>query len=476
MRTFAFFQNKFRLLSIIYFIATAILIGISVKWNFFHMADPTTYFSSVGAMFGSILALLITIHFFYVQNFANYAPLTFIFDASTDKTTYLVTGFIGLATIVFFFLGGNSFLLLNACPDHLLFPFSLAVEAFVIWLTLFFFHSISQKLSPSGMVKNVEGYFTGILEHLKKYKGLLAAYLKKDSKKQETEDSTALMTFGISMLEGGWYKLEALFDGVQKLISNQEYTLARDYLGIIDRCFSRLMDAYGEIKTIPNLDYFGSHDSEIDRGLNRFFERLEDIVLFNVNRGDVYAILESLKLYKNVVVKFTEIDYTGRLFSGENPLLERALIRYAGLFDKILKTGNTEGLFQWKENAGVFINLLISKKTDLHYIDELLNKLNIIAIWEVQNKRSLETYKIYSNTIFRLITADLGVQNDRIVREAIKENLKLVISFKESGVNITPFVNNIIQDVWTNLSINRGNMAQILLDNANPLQPVHAVG
>ncbi|EKD44390.1 MAG: hypothetical protein ACD_71C00154G0007 [uncultured bacterium (gcode 4)] len=464
VRSIGIFQNRFRLLSFIQVIITIVLFWMAIKSNFFHGIDASAYFTTVWSMFGSILALLITIHFFYIQNFSNYVPLAFVFHANTNWTSYLIIGTIWTFTLVFLFLWGNIGAYLNSCPDYYIFPLSVLAESLVVWLVFYFFHITSQNLSPAWITNLVEKFFLKTLNFVKKNELLLENYGKLQG---VTEDFQRISKFYSWMwpIEICWVNLETLCDAVQMLMSRKEYSLSTGYLAVISKCFWYLLDAHWKITTVPNLEYFLTQESGIDKRLDRLFEKVENIVFLNIRGNDTYGILESMSLLKQITIKTSEVQYSWRMWFSENPVFERVLLRHTWLFDKLLKEWNEEWLFQWKENSFAYLKIIISKKIALWYVESILEKLDLFVFWEISNWKSYETHKIYMGLLLPFQSDKWNVVD---INELACKHIEWIISLRGSGkdnidIGIDQIINSIIKEVWNYLVMNHSFILQKIL-------------
>lgn len=462
IRCTLFPENRFRMLSIFHYLVTLLLIFIALNWNYFHEVDISAYFTTVWSMFGSILALLITIHFFYIQNFSNYVPLAFIFDANRDKKPYVIIGIIWASTLWFLFLWANHYLILKSCPDNFLLPISIFIESLVVWLVFYFFHVTNQNLSPSWILENIERYFLWIIHIVKRNEKFLLDYAKSTGVTEGFEHKSKFDSdVGMGAIVTWWYRLETLFDGAQKLVWNKEYTLSRDYLRTIGKCFWYLIDAHGKIAIKANFEYFGTYETEIDKWINRYFERVESSILMEIKSDSVYGILEGFNIYENSIKKLIDINYSTSIPSNENPLLERAILRYLRFFDKILELNNEEWIFQWKEGATSLYKVFVPKKIGLNYIDSIFDKLDLVVAWEISRKKSIEIYKSYSQFILLLIANNPDKYTPVNLNELIRKHLKFIIEMNKI-MDTSWFTNKLVQDIWTWLSINLPIILNIL--------------
>jgi len=55
-------------------------------------------------------------------------------------------------------------------------PVSILLISLALWLIIYYFHDISKKLSPRGIIDETEKYFTETLKFLKKYNNLEKSY------------------------------------------------------------------------------------------------------------------------------------------------------------------------------------------------------------------------------------------------------------------------------------------------------------
>ena len=75
-------------------------------------------------------------------------------------------------------------------------------------------------------------------------------------------------------------------DNYLKLIKLNENRLAKDYLLSIENCFSYLMQSYDIVSTTTELEYL-TYQTEIDKEINNFFERIEFLIYMNIENNDV---------------------------------------------------------------------------------------------------------------------------------------------------------------------------------------------
>ncbi|MDD2916828.1 MAG: hypothetical protein PHH70_03210, partial [Candidatus Gracilibacteria bacterium] len=279
-----------------------------------------------------------------------------------------------------------------------------------------------------------------------------------------SEDFQRISKFhpGAQPLEICWFNLETLCDAVQMLISRNERSLSAGYLAVISKCFGYLLEAYGKIATVPNLEYLLTQESEIDKRLDRLFEKIENIVFMNIRGNDTYGIVESMSLLKQLTLKTSEIQYSERVGFSEGPIFERALIRHTWLFDKLIKEKNEEGLFQWKENSFAYLKVMVSKNLAVSYIESILQKLDLFVFWEIGNGKSYESHKVYTGLL-------LPHQSDQQfiidISESARKHIEWIISMK-GGINqvasagIDGIINSIIKEIWQYLLMNRSSIIQ----------------
>lgn len=466
IRSLGIFTNRFRLLTIVQAIFTLCLLGLVVKSNFFHGIDASAYFTTVWSMFGSVLALLITIHFFYIQNFSNYVPLAFVFHANTSKSSYITLGIIWAFTLTFLFLGWNVGAYLNSCPDHYLFPVSILLESLGIWLVIYFFHTTSQNLSPAWITNSVERFFVKTLDFAKRSESILEKYGEMQGVNKDFRVFSKFHPWA-QPLEICWFNLETLCDAVQMLINRNERSLSTWYLAVISKCFWYLLEAYWKISTIPNLEYLLTQESEIDKRLDRLFEKVENIVFVNIRGNDTYGIVESMSLLKQLTLKTSEVQYSGRLWYSEGPIFERALIRHTWLFDKLMKEKHDEWLFQWKENSFAYLRAIISKNLAVSYVESILQKLDLFVFWEIWNQKSYETHKIYVGLLLPHQSDDKFIID---VSESAREHIEWIISMRDetntvASAWIDKIINSMIKEIWQYLIMGRASIIEKALNN-----------
>ena len=393
-------------------------------------------------MLWSILALCVTIHIFYVQSYLNYSTLTFINDISKSKKNYFIFGSIWIFTLLFFFLWWNLNLFINKCPDYFLFPISLILVSFSIWLVIYYFYDISKKLSPWGIIDETEKYFKKNLKTLKKYSNLQKWYfnwLNIDIIKQK------ILKIGNDYNKIWWYKLESMCDNYLKLIESKENRLAKDYLLSIETCFSYLIQSYEVVNVSTELEYL-TDQTEIDTETNNLVERIESLIYLNIESNDIEGMVKTFWLLNNMIIKTDDITYTGsdgktRL---KRTLFFRLIIIWQQLFKKILKYNNEEAFFQRKEWAKkIILRVLYNQDINLEEIiriEWLLEYVNYLNFWVIKNHRE-EIFRL--NDIYATLYLSIIDNKLRDKRNIDTINEYLYKYMDNNKYNIDNFVQNI---------------------------------
>lgn len=400
----SFMYNWFDIFSLIYLIFTIILIVISCLRNYFDLIDMSNFFLTIWWMLWSILALCVTIHIFYVQSFLNYSTLTFIYDVSKSKKNYLILWSVWIFTLIFFFLWWNFNIIINKCPDYFLFPTSLFLVSLSIWLVIYYFYDITKRLSPYSLCEDTEKYFKKTVDSLKNYEKLRESYfrsLQKYGNKWDLWIDKFIKKWKKFKIIG-WYKLESLCDNYLKLLDKRENRLASEFLTCIENCFWYLIQSYGIIKTDVELKYL-TDTTEIDHDINKFFDRIEWIILLNIKNKDIELIWQSFRLCLNIIVHTYDISYTSNTWKikKEKTVFLNLIHRWNKILRDIIKYNNEEAFFQRKEWTKKIISMMIDgllvDYSMIFRIESVLNTVNLINMVLTDNQKSFfNLYEIYS--------------------------------------------------------------------------------
>ncbi len=445
----SFTMDWFKIFSLIYFFVSIVLIAISYFKNYFVLIDDmSNFFLTTWWMLWWILALSVTIHFFYVQNFLNYSALIFISDISNSKKNYIILGTIWLLTLLFFFLWGNFNIFINQCPDYYLLPVSILLISLALWLIIYYFHDISKKLSPRGIIDETEKYFTETLKFLKKYNNLEKSYFnqfKIDIIKQK------LLKVGTNYNKIWWYKLESMCDNYLKLMELKENRLAKDYLFSIENCFGFLIQSYEIVNTTTELEYL-TDQTEIDGEINNFFERIESLIYMNIENNDVEWMVKTFWLLNNMILKTDYINYSSLDWKIKHKriLFFRLIIQWQQLFEKILKYNNEEAFFQRKEWAKKII-LRILNNQDVNFeetvrIEGLLKYVNYLNFRVIKKQRE-DIFKL--SDIYVLFY--LSIIDGKIIYKWMRDDLN--VALYEFMGNNKYNIDNFIQSIRFSLSM-----------------------
>lgn len=453
----SFSLDAFKNFSLLYFFITFLLIVISYKYNTFDLIDMSNFFLTIWWMLWSILALCITIHFFYVQNFSNYSALIFIADVNNSKKNYMILWIIWTLTIFFFFLWWNFNILINKCPDYFLLPLSLCFVAIALRLVVYYFYHITKRLSPKGMLEEIEKYFKNTLKILKKFQKFennYAKYLWIETKKQ------FLLTYWNSYNKVWRYKLEAMCDNYKKLLNLNENRLSQDFLFSIENCFSYLIQSYWIVSSSIELEYL-TDTTEVDKEINRFFDKIESLMVINIQKNDIEWMLRTFWLYVNMMVKTFYINYSDFEWREKTQkiLFFNLIMKWQSFFKKLLSLNNEEAFFQRKEGIITIISTILNDLNNppdtIYRVEWLLEYVNYLNLWVIQKGREdiFKLHNIYSQLYLSLVNNNSIIDKDNV---DTLDNL-LYEFLGDSSKNI----DNLIQSIRNTLSFN----INILLQN-----------
>jgi len=443
--------NVFLKFSIIYFLISIIIIFIAYKYNFFHKIDITTFFLNAWTMLWAIFALCITIHFFYIQNFWNYVALTFISDVNNSWKSYRILGINWAIVLLFFFLWWNHYLFIKQCPDYILFPISLVIISISLWLIIFYFNHVTKKLSPKWISEEVERYFQITqkkLQNFQKHENKYAKVLWIDKEKQHL-----LSYYFQPFKKVSRYKLETLCDSYLKLVHLNEIRLSQDFLLCIENCFSHLIDSYEYVYSSIELNYF-TNTTEFDREINIFFQRVEWLMLMNVEKNYLEWIVASFQLYANMIVKTYYIKYSDLRWRAKNikVIFYNLIFSWEKILFTILPKNNEEAFFQRKEWTNKIISVILDNQDinleefiRIKWLLEHLNCLNLRVI-EFKKVETFNLYKIYCSIYLSILRGKIKDKRSlEILNETLyefmgnnKDNIDKFIEYVRQPISINP--------------------------------------
>lgn len=443
-------SSSFLIFSLIYFFIVWLLIYKAYTTNYFTRVDMSDFFITCWWTLWAIFALCLTIHFFYAQSSTVYNSLAFIFDTNRSKINYEIFTILWFITFFFFYLWGNYNSLIFKCPDTWLFPFSLILLAFSLWLVIYHFNYVAEKLSPVWISKSINDYFKNNLNKLKKYEKIKKRYLQIVWVKEKE-------VWMIDFMDPLWYKLEALCDNYLKLVNISEYRLANDLISNIQHCFLLLFKSYNPIYSYTEPSYFTTK-TIIDNKIENFFKKIIWIIESCIKHNNIQWITETINLYSNLIISLSEAKYEYIVWStiiwSENFLFYNWLYFRTDLYVIIEKYDNVEAFFQWKEWLNKILRELLNNpdkyRDSAERLWNLLSDINKLNLWSIShNKNIFELHEIYGLCYTSLLNKN-SIFNENNLNNDLWFYAKLFLIHKNS---INPFFNLIFKFVSLNSDI-----------------------
>lgn len=399
----------FEAMSFLYFlviITTAILVGRFINISVLS-PQAQTYFITVGAMVGGIIAIIFSFKTLIMQNAADNSSAGFYRTLGKDNKQDMVLFILVFTVIAFFVLGltapSGQFTIFGFQYDLLRAIFQLII--FVIgtdlYLVFLLYHMLFKKIDPFYAISEIQKsslhYLDDVYKRASQFADLMLLHPKTD--KKTTKEEMLASTFQSFRIDLHYLsnRLNYLFDYHDKMLAKNERTASFSILDVI----ASILEKYFVIRKDSSLllpsGFFFVSSSDSQAFLTPHLESLVAVGEGYLKQEDSVGVRKVITLFQELVGYAGEIKFV-RTRSHDNPILMQCRGYLDQLMNSIIQKGFFEGMFQGALTYKA-VGVYITRKRmidEIMPIYDMLDKIAYTALLKKQDVVVTEVISTYS--------------------------------------------------------------------------------
>jgi len=403
----------FGAMSLLYFIviiATAIFAGRIINISVLS-PQAQTYFITVGAMVGGIIAIIFSFKTLIMQNAADNSSAGFYRTLGKDSKQDVVLFILVFTVIAFFVLGltapTGQITILNFQYDLLraIFQFIIVVIGADLYLVFLLYHMLFKKIDPFYAISQIQKsslhYLSDVYMRASQFADLMLLHPKTD--KKTTKDEMLASTFQSFHFDFQYLsnRLNYLFDYHDKMLAKNERTASFSILDVITSILEKYFIIRKDSSLLLPSGYFFVSSSDSQAFLTPHLESLVAVGEGYLKREDSVGVRKIISLFQDLIGYAGEIKFVGTR-SHDNPILMQCRGYLGQLMDSIIQKGFFEGMYQ-----GVLtykaVGAYITRKLKIDEIMPIYDTLDKIFFAALTRKQDVVVSEVINTYSFLLI-------------------------------------------------------------------------
>jgi len=394
------FNDSFLFYFLIYCIFLFLFNWALIKLNI-NIPDDRIYdlgFATAGII-GASIAIIFSFSTFILQSTADLFSTQYLNKFIQDKKEKWLFWLLVLLSIVSF--------LIPIFIKYFALQLLITILAVAFYLIYSLYRQLRTRINPETTLNKIRNDAINNLERvnriLKKHSGIQ----NKIFERKKEEESLALavqyksnQTWNLVTLENVKYLYEI---GLRLLSKNEisSFNLTLEYIHDIYLRHLQLRD--GHLIRVP-ASIWGVYTFEDEGFTNRILEYLESIsnrIIQEKRKENIYYLLS---VYESLLSFSLNIKYADKSFvtQGENPLLTLILAYYVGLIEKLIKSKETDWIWESIKSISKVSNFVLNKNYNYFVstqLNQTINKISIACLVDNNETFLKEIGNIYFNQI-----------------------------------------------------------------------------
>jgi hypothetical protein len=464
------FLNSYK--NIIYFIAYfSILLGCAVWLGRFidpnfSKSDAITFFTSVAAMIGGILAIIFSLSILLMGNAAERIPVGFYETAAKDSFhnfIFFLISICSLTVFIFSLLFGKLSLGLSVAS----FQTTLVLVGAVFYFTFIFYQRVQQRLNPRNVLKIASDQALKKLDSIYKRAEEIAEVLIRQPKLDKTVTKEEAIATSFQYLQPELVyinsRLNYLFDYHDKLVASNERSSGLEVLQVVTQILQRYFQTRKDSSFVLPAGFLLATTSDSRAFLTPPLERLVAVGENYMRDNDNEGITRVISIFVHLCQSASQINYLTK-HKVESPILEQCRGYLGQLLDSAIKFNYQEALFQ---GAVAYSQITpIAIKQGLHHefisVYDMLDKIAISALTNRFNVVLGEVINTYTAILSQMITSRYF--NLEIELGSLMEHLRNIIFYSYASMMAGALENSFATQ--TNMAVPFDNLSTLIFQVA----------
>lgn len=400
--------------SLVYFLVIGIISFIAGWYIDISLLNlqALTYFITVAAMIGGIIAIVFSFKTLIMQNAAESTSVGFYRTLGKDKRQDVVFFILLFSVIIFFTLGLTAssfpFTLLKQQYDllRILFQLSIFIIAFDLYLIFLLYGMLFEKIDPFSAISYLQKtslkYIDDINVRATQFADLMMLHPKTDKGTTKEEMLASVFQSFRTDLQYLSDRLNYLFDYHDKVLSRNERTASLIILEVITSILKKYFIIRKDSSVLLPSGFFFVRSSDSQTFLTPHLESLVAVGENYLKREDAVGVRKIITLFQELVIYAGEIRFIGSTHLPENPILMQCRGYLDQFIKSVIQKNFFEGLYQGACTYAVIGTYIIRKKL-IHEITPIYDMLDKIAYAGLLKKQDVVVTEVI-NTYSALIT------------------------------------------------------------------------
>ena len=411
----------------------------------------------VATVIAGVLALLISVSLFVIQNAAdNYTP-TILNQFARDKVSIILYFFIGVSSL-FVFL---SSLFLKSQPYYVpgLVVFSMVLLAITFALAYWQYSRMANIVNPVRLLENWQKICLTHIRTVDRNMNEVVEFLKQKNVSTSgvrPDDYAGLSKAGFYLREQSIHaslekKLRQVYSITKRAAIKRDYEVIETGLAVISNVLRSYLiarqDSTVPLPTSIPLSFSVDYDSLFDRS----FQELQEICRIATSNSDENLIRRIVDTIAAIGIQSVEIVPKGD-FVRNNPVTGLSILYVVGITEEASRHGYTDVCLSAVAGIKAIVQRALAKKVPLVF-EEALKPLNKIALLGLVHRKSYvfdRVMEVLSTTSHQVVEID-HFDAEEVVRTCLEEAKKLILLaiplIEESGLQGTFEVTNYIRSL-----------------------------